>query len=103
MNNEPEAATDFAGDGDLLGLYSNDVKEETKKAVQLMDIEEDYDPSAEQDEAFRGQQWDSIGANRHDISYDGIPADCALNYISTFGKISTGEQFKVLFTIQNDS
>lgn len=32
-----------------------------------------------------------------------MPADCALNYISTFGKISTGENFRVLFTIQNDS
>ena len=26
-----------------------------------------------------------------------------MNYISTFGKISTGENFRVLFTIQNDS
>lgn len=52
---------------------------------------------------FRHQQWDQLGSNRHDVGYDGVPADCALNYISTFGKISTGEQFRVLFTIQNDS
>ena len=32
-----------------------------------------------------------------------MPADCALNYVSTFGKISTGENFRVLFTIQNES
>ena len=32
-----------------------------------------------------------------------MPADCAMNYVSTFGKISTGENFRVLFTIQNES
>ena len=26
-----------------------------------------------------------------------------MNYVSTFGKISTGENFRVLFTIQNES
>ena len=52
---------------------------------------------------FREQQWDQLGANRHDVSYDGVPSDCALNYVSTFGKICTGETFRVLFSIQNES
>ena len=39
----------------------------------------------------------------NDVAYDGVSADCALNYVSTFGKISTGENFRVLFTIQNKS
>lgn len=38
-----------------------------------------------------------------DISYDGVPSSAALNFNSSFGKISTGEHFKVLFTIQNSS
>ena len=41
--------------------------------------------------------------NRCDVSYDGVPASAALNFNSSFGKISTGEHFKVLFTIQNQS
>ena len=41
--------------------------------------------------------------NRCDVSYDGVPASAAINFNSSFGKISTGEQFKVLFTIQNSS
>jgi hypothetical protein len=44
-----------------------------------------------------------LGSNRNDIAYDGVPADCALNYISTFGKICVGERFRVLFTIMNTS
>ena len=72
---------------------------ESTKGIEILDIEEDYDPQAAQSDQFRDQQWNQLGANRHDISYGGIPADCALNYISTFGKISTGENFRVLFTI----
>ena len=68
------------------------------KSVEILDIEEDYDPSTEQTSELRDHQWDSLGANRHDVAYDGVPADCALNYISTFGKISAGEVFRVLFT-----
>ena len=41
--------------------------------------------------------------NRCDVSYDSVPASAALNFNSSFGKISTGEHFKVLFTIQNSS
>ena len=36
-----------------------------------------------------------------DISYDGVPAHAAINFNPSFGKISMGEHFKVLFTIQN--
>ena len=39
----------------------------------------------------------------NDISYDGVEADAVLSYNSTFGKICTGEQFRVLFTIQNQN
>ena len=39
----------------------------------------------------------------HDIAYDGIETDCALSYNSSFGKICTGEQFRVLFTLMNVS
>jgi hypothetical protein len=59
----------------------------------------DYDPQSIQPQEFRDQQWIELGANRHDVSYDGVPSDCALNYVSTFGKICTGETFRVLFTI----
>ena len=34
---------------------------------------------------------------------DNVQTDCALNYMSTFGRISTGEHFSILFTIQNES
>ena len=37
--------------------------------------------------------------SRCDISYDGIPSHAALNFNPSFGKISMGEQFRVLFTI----
>ena len=36
-----------------------------------------------------------------DVSYDGVPAHAAINFNPSFGKISMGEHFKVLFTIQN--
>lgn len=39
----------------------------------------------------------------HDIAYDGIETDAALSYNSSFGKICTGEQFRVLFTLMNVS
>jgi hypothetical protein len=41
--------------------------------------------------------------NANDISYDGIDSDSALNYNPSFGKICTGEQFRVLFTMMNTS
>lgn len=41
--------------------------------------------------------------NSNDISYDGIESDAAINYNPSFGKICTGEQFRVLFTIMNTS
>ena len=41
--------------------------------------------------------------NSNDICYDGIESDEALNYNSSFGKICTGEQFRVLFTMMNTS
>jgi hypothetical protein len=41
--------------------------------------------------------------NSNDIAYDGIEAEAAMNYNSSFGKICTGEQFRVLFTIMNTS
>ena len=41
--------------------------------------------------------------NRTDVSYDGIPSGAAINFNPSFGKISMGEYFKVLFTIQNTS
>jgi hypothetical protein len=41
--------------------------------------------------------------NSNDIAYDGIEGDAAINYNSSFGKICTGEQFRVLFTIMNTS
>ena len=39
----------------------------------------------------------------NDIGYDGVEGDAALNYNSSFGKICTGEQFRVLFTLMNTS
>ena len=36
-----------------------------------------------------------------DVAYDGVPAGAAINFNPSFGKISMGEHFKVLFTIQN--
>ena len=39
--------------------------------------------------------------NKCDISYEGVPTHAALNFNTSFGKISMGENFKVLFTIQN--
>lgn len=39
--------------------------------------------------------------NSNDVSYDGVEADAALNYNPTFGKICTGENFRVLFTLMN--
>ena len=38
-----------------------------------------------------------------DVSYHGVPASAALNFNPVFGKISQGEHFKVLFTIQNSN
>ncbi len=48
-----------------------------------------------------GQQSEFLNSN--DISYDGIEADAAISYNPSFGKIYTGEQFKVLFTLMNTS
>ena len=39
----------------------------------------------------------------NDISYGGVESDAAINYNSSFGKIYTGEQFRVLFTLMNTS
>ena len=44
-----------------------------------------------------------LGCNRNDISYDGVPSDCSLNYHSAFGKIYVQERFRVLFTLMNTS
>ena len=38
-----------------------------------------------------------------DISYDGVPSSAAMNFNPAFGKICQGENFKVLYTIQNSS
>lgn len=38
-----------------------------------------------------------------DVSYEGVPSSAAINFNPSFGKISMGEYFKVLFTIQNTS
>jgi len=98
---QPDAQADLLGLND--DILASRTPQKPQKAIELFDIEEDYDPSSEQSADFRDQQWDNLGTNRHDVAYDGVSADCALNYISTFGKISTGEVFRVLFTIQNDS
>jgi hypothetical protein len=37
----------------------------------------------------------------NDIAYDGVESEAALNYNASFGKICTGEQFRVLFTLMN--
>ncbi|CDW87010.1 UNKNOWN [Stylonychia lemnae] len=39
--------------------------------------------------------------NSNDITCDGIDIDSAINYNPSFGKICTGEQFRVLFTLMN--
>jgi len=67
---------------------------------------EDYDMTGKNEEhvdEHRRQQWIQHGAGRADVAFDSVPGDCALNYVSTFGKIFTGETFKVLFTIMNTS
>lgn len=38
-----------------------------------------------------------------DVSYDGVPASAAISFNPSFGKISQGEEIKVLYTIQNAS
>ena len=96
----PKFNHEFTQFNDNLAFGGSEAQEEND---QKFDIEEDYDPTVEQPQAFRDHQWTSLGANRHDVGYDGVPSDCAMNYVSTFGKISTGENFRVLFTIQNES
>lgn len=39
----------------------------------------------------------------NDIAYDGVESEAAINYNSSFGKICTGEQFRVLFTLMNQN
>ncbi len=39
----------------------------------------------------------------NDIAYDGVESESALCYNASFGKICTGEQFRVLFTLMNQS
>jgi hypothetical protein len=39
--------------------------------------------------------------NMCDVGYDGISSHSIINFNPSFGKISMGEHFKVLFTIQN--
>ena len=39
--------------------------------------------------------------NSNDVSYDGVDSDAAINYNPSFGKICTGENFRVLFTLMN--
>ena len=36
-----------------------------------------------------------------DVAYDGISSHSAINFNPSFGKISMGEHFRCLFTIQN--
>ena len=38
-----------------------------------------------------------------DVTYDGISTGAAMNFNPSFGKISMGEQFRCLFTVQNKS
>ena len=92
----PKFNHEFTQFNDNLAFRDPNTPEQDPKKF---DIEEDYDPGMEQPRAFRDQQWTELGANRHDVGYDGVPSDCAMNYVSTFGKISTGENFRVLFTI----
>ena len=37
------------------------------------------------------------------MTYDGVSTSAALNFNPSFGKISMGEQFRCLFTVQNKS
>jgi hypothetical protein len=39
----------------------------------------------------------------NDVAYDSVEAEAALCYNASFGKICTGEQFRVLFTLMNQS
>jgi len=42
---------------------------------------------------------DSEMLNRCDVSYDGVAASSAMNFNSSFGKISMGEFCKVILTV----
>jgi hypothetical protein len=39
----------------------------------------------------------------NDVAYDGVSSDQGLTYLSNFGKIFKGEQFKTILTIMNIS
>ena len=74
MAGEEEVKTGGLDTEDLLDLGMSSttvpVQREEGKSIEILDIEEDYDPSVEQSQSFRDQQWDRLGANRHDVAYD---------------------------------
>jgi hypothetical protein len=39
----------------------------------------------------------------NDIAYEGVESEAAINYNASFGKICTGEHFRVLFTLMNQN
>lgn len=64
---------------------------------------EQYDPYVAQTPVQRRDQMTQLGSNRNDISFDGLPGDCTLSYVTAFGKIYAGERLKVLITLMNIS
>lgn len=97
----PKFKHDFAQFNDPAAFKNFDI-DETFFSEKNFNID-DYDPLVKQTEEQRSQQMVQLGCNRNDISYDGLPSDCSLNYISAFGKIYVQERFRVLFTLMNTS
>ena len=60
-------------------------------------------PLPEEMEVISDQETLNELMSRCDVSYDGVSAAGAINFNPSFGKICTGEHFKVLFTIQNSN
>jgi hypothetical protein len=61
----------------------------------------DYEPGQEldQDKAV----WNQQRCQLNDIAFSGVSSDQCLSYLSYFGRICTGEHFKVLLTVMNSS
>lgn len=59
----------------------------------------EYQPNKAEDKSAWGIQ----GAHTNDVAYGGVSSDQSLSYLSYFGRICTGEHFKVLLTIMNSS
>ena len=83
----PKVSNDFSNFYDHR-LYRNDLKDEF---------------SLDQMEVIGDKKTLKELQTHCEVSYDGIPANASLNFNSVFGKISQGEDFKALFTIQNSS